>query len=868
VRGQLRRRRRSARSQALAPSLLPAQTQKYLVVAVAAACLASLVRAAMQASPAGPILVQKMMIDSPLDDIQWADSETVFVLTENGNLYRSADGGKGWTNQMSKLGSSAAQPAIRSVHVSAVNPNNVFLMGTASENWISFDMGKTYKAGQQLNLHEVRLHPRQPKWLLGASMSSGCSGGGGGDKNACYKIMHVSKDFGISWTQSVTYVVQFDWAPYGNSTSKSKVTPKHADVTATEYKDPEAVKDDDLVYATIHEVKKGSQKFGMWDKNIHMYHSFDYFKTSVRTVRHGNRFLFGEHDYLFVAAVNPHQETEVSLQITRDAGSDKKFKTALLPVELTEHSYTILDTSEGTVFLHVNHQPFDLNAPTGHVYISDWSGTQYSLSLPYNHRSGDGKCDFEKVEGLEGIYLANFVDETEDDKVETWDESSAAGHKPAGHKRIKTKTVITFDKGGIWSYLEPPEVDSSGRKVQCSPGKDCHLHLHGITDLYGPFYSSSTATGLIMATGTVGSFLQENVDKINTYLSRDAGLTWYEVAKGSHIYEFGDHGALIVMAYDEGETDSVLYSWDQGVTWKSLKISETPLQVENIIIEPEAISQRFVVYGWQEDSGVLIYIDFTELHERACVGHDAPDSSASDYETWTPSDGRVGRCLLGHRVTYTRRKRTSQCFVPEEYERGVFQSHCECTAEDFECDYGYFRRIESGECVRQPEVELPPVVPPDCKGSYFITKGYRLVAGDTCTGGQQWHRVEMSCPGWFSGSGFGKVVFAILLVALVATAAFSCLKKTDAGEDLLDWFKSKLGGGRNDYWKIDAKGMQPDTPDDEFGMEEGDDHSATLLQERKPAAADSGTKPKPLPKGKAARPSDVAALPGPDSMDD
>jgi len=52
----------------------------------------------------------------------------------------------------------------------------------------------------------------------------------------------------------------------------------------------------------------------------------------------------------------------------------------------------------------------------------------------------------------------------------------------------------------------------------------------GITDMYGPFYSAATATGLIMATGSVGGYLQQNKD-INTYLSRDAGKTWAEVRK-------------------------------------------------------------------------------------------------------------------------------------------------------------------------------------------------------------------------------------------------------------------------------------------------------------------------------------------------
>ena len=46
---------------------------------------------------------------------------------------------------------------------------------------------------------------------------------------------------------------------------------------------------------------------------------------------------------------------------------------------LQEQSYTILDTSEGTVFLHVNHGGYD--SAWGNVYISDAVGTNFSLSL-------------------------------------------------------------------------------------------------------------------------------------------------------------------------------------------------------------------------------------------------------------------------------------------------------------------------------------------------------------------------------------------------------------------------------------------------------------------------------------------------------
>jgi len=57
---------------------------------------------------------------------------------------------------------------------------------------------------------------------------------------------------------------------------------------------------------------------------------------------------------------------------------------------------------------------------------------------------------------------------------------------------------------------------------------------------------------------------------VNTYLSRDAGVTWEEVMKGPHIYEFGNHGGLIVVAKlaSLGPTDEVYFSRDEGLCWE------------------------------------------------------------------------------------------------------------------------------------------------------------------------------------------------------------------------------------------------------------------------------------------------------------
>lgn len=59
-----------------------------------------------------------------------------------------------------------------------------------------------------------------------------------------------------------------------------------------------------------------------------------------------------------------------------------------------------------------------------------------------------------------------------------------------------------------------------------------------------------------------------------------------QIRKGSHIYEIGDRGGLIVMARDDMPTNKAIYSWDEGLTWSEIKLSEEPFLVQNIITEP------------------------------------------------------------------------------------------------------------------------------------------------------------------------------------------------------------------------------------------------------------------------------------------
>jgi hypothetical protein len=71
-----------------------------------------------------------------------------------------------------------------------------------------------------------------------------------------------------------------------------------------------------------------------------------------------------------------------------------------------------------------------------------------------------------------------------------------------------------------------------------------------------------------MGVGNLGKQLNRvKADQLNTYLSRDGGITFIEVKKGPHIYELGDHGGLIVIAPTTQATTEVFYTWNEGKTW-------------------------------------------------------------------------------------------------------------------------------------------------------------------------------------------------------------------------------------------------------------------------------------------------------------
>ena len=60
--------------------------------------------------------------------------------------------------------------------------------------------------------------------------------------------------------------------------------------------------------------------------------------------------------------------------------------------DLKLNGFTILEAKHGLIVLNINHSEF--NNKEGNVYVSDYTGTRFSLSLEHNARDDQGFVDF------------------------------------------------------------------------------------------------------------------------------------------------------------------------------------------------------------------------------------------------------------------------------------------------------------------------------------------------------------------------------------------------------------------------------------------------------------------------------------------
>merc|ERR1719174_2248100 len=498
----------------------------------------------------------------------------------------------------------------------------------------------------------------------------------------------------------------------------------------------------------------------------------------------GNRFLIS-NGYIFVvqASKKGHGE-QIDLMISTDGA--KSFHKAMIPTTLDHQGYAIIDTSEDAVVLFVNHEQEAGNRQTGNVYISDKEATRFTLALENVATATGGIAEFDLVQSLDSVYMSNVVWKGDDVKdADMQEEEDATSSQAERQKRMPRKgkteaavrTVISYDKGGEWHTLKPPLVDSKGKGFACAGQPECNLHLHGNPDfkLFPPYYTVPTATGLVIGVGNVGTSLRSEGDEVNTYLSRDGGVTWQETMVGPYIYEFGDHGGLVVMASTAVQTQILKFSWNEGGSWYEIDLSSSPLDVDNIVTSPNFTSTRFVLYGTRGTAGAIVDLEFSTLGQPTCNGVWGAGSSASDYEVWSPTDGRQsGRnCIMGRELTYTRRRPTSECFNGEQYERKVIKNPCECTEEDYECEFGFRRKVDSKVCEHMGQFMEGTTC---ASNGFIVLDSHRKVPGNGCTSGWTPGKATVPCN---SPSQMGRNMLIVICVLMVTMALTTGLSKND-----------------------------------------------------------------------------------------
>ncbi|EGX49250.1 hypothetical protein AOL_s00078g283 [Orbilia oligospora ATCC 24927] len=664
-------------------------------------------------------------------DTSSGDDETV-IMRNRKSVWITYDQGEKWEQPSVFEGKE-----IVAIYPNPWNKDHVYFLTPKEEVIYSRDRGKTFKTLKApgpptgLSVDVINFHPLRKDSMIWTSHKD-CPG------TDCHNVAYYTTDGGDTWKSLLSYVRYCRWI--ANSYMKKKNV------------------HDNMVFCERYandDVKNGLELV-----------TSDSFFTQQKVEFSGIKGFATMEEFINVAVVDDKKSTlKVVASLDGKTFADANFPRGFdIP---HQHAYTVLESITHAVYLHVT-----VNDAAGKEYgailKSNSNGTDYIMACPNVNRDEQGYVDFERMQGLEGVALANVV-------VNTKEVDSGAA------KKYKTK--ITHNDGGVWSYIPTPKEDSKGERFSCSSSdtEKCSLNLHGYTERADKrhTYSSASAVGLMLAVGNVGPELtpMKNGD---TFLTRNGGISWVEIHKGSFMWEFGDQGSIIVIVKQNEPTKSVLYTLDEGVKWEEYTFSDTSVNVFDISSVPSDTSRKFIV--WAKENGADKFtattIDFRGLTDKQCIlDPEKPDDD--DFEYWQSSHPHTDdHCLFGHQSQYARKIPSHLCYIG----RRIPQPHktfenCTCTRNDYECDYNY-EMANDGSCQLVPGLS-PPDHSKSCaenpdQWEWFEATGYRRIPLTTCSKGVNLDQsVSHHCPGkegeWHDrkGGGIGAVgIFFLTLLSL------------------------------------------------------------------------------------------------------
>ncbi|PWN28461.1 Oligoxyloglucan reducing end-specific cellobiohydrolase [Jaminaea rosea] len=678
--------------------------------------------------------------------LSYFDDSTVVLYhdTLRGNVYRSEDEGKAWKQVSGPPGGSA--------YMLVEHPYDkrmAFILSSGKSHWRSADRGKTWQEFKTPEPPAVRAGPplefnadeKHYDFIIftGKKCKPWTPWGGA----ICHDEAYVTRDgFATDPKPLIEFLIHCSWA---KATPELAVKQEHLQrIFCIAWEDSPtpsvstALNDPMHMMQTLHS-RGGYQSAARRDapSATRLFYSDDFFG-SRRLVefdmgRDAKHFVgLGPSKRYLVTALRDIQSssggnmgTEMAMFVSQDGN---KWQKAKFPHGhgLRENAYTVVDSTLHSLVVDV----LDAGgSSTGVLFTSDSEGVHFVKSLESTSRAPNGIVDFEHLENVEGVAIANVVT----------DQGGGRG----GYESRKVRSMITWDDGSRWNYIKAPKVD--GVKCNVDNVESCSLNLFSVTKMHntGRVFSS-TAPGFVMAVGSIGDRLLP-YEECDTFLSTDAGRTWKLASKDAHKYEFGDQGSVLVIVDDEDTTNHISYTFDQGQTWHKRDLG-LKMRAKILTTIPDSTSLKFLLIGTQnrKDAGsqprhVSVFLDFATVGKRAC--------GEKDFEKWYAEGGET-KCLMGHKQWFKRRKADADCFVKDKFHDPVGREDpCPCTEEDYECDFGY-ARDDTGNCVTTTRETIPAGECTAGKKTFMGSSGYRKIPGDSCDaakGVKKDQKVEKPC---------------------------------------------------------------------------------------------------------------------------
>jgi hypothetical protein len=178
-----------------------------------------------------------------------------------------------------------------------------------------------------------------------------------------------------------------------------------------------------------------------WPENLRLIKSENWFKTTTVVEMDNSKVVrgfigMGAVQSFIVAAAKSIGTEELALYITDDG---ENWDRARFPDDhggITEEAYTILPSTKYSIQVDVL-STTSMRNQIGTMFTSNSNGSYFTRSLENTNRNNNGIVDFEKVQNIEGILLANIVANHEEVKA----------NPHTAEKRVESR--ISFDDGTI-----------------------------------------------------------------------------------------------------------------------------------------------------------------------------------------------------------------------------------------------------------------------------------------------------------------------------------------------------------------------------------------------------------------------------------